>query len=38
VLAGTVKPESWNAGKLGSTILWSVIVSSIAIAAFYILH
>jgi hypothetical protein len=38
VLAGAVKPESWNAGKLGSTILWSVIMSSIAIAAFYILH
>jgi hypothetical protein len=38
VLAGAVKPESWGGGRLGNTILWSVIVSSIAIAAFYLLH
>jgi hypothetical protein len=38
VLAGAVKPESWDVGKLGNTILWSVILACAAIAAFYLLH
>jgi len=38
VLAGAVKPASWGAGKLGNTILWSVILSCAAVAAFYLLH
>jgi hypothetical protein len=38
VLAGAVKPESWGAGKLGNTILWSVVIGAVALAAFYLLH
>lgn len=38
VLAGAVKPESWGADKLGKTILWSVIIGAVALAAFYLLH
>ena len=38
VLAGAVKPESWSADKLGKAIIWSVIISGGALAAFYILH
>jgi len=37
-LPGAVKPESWRAGKLGNTILWSVIVGGGSLAAFYLLH
>ena len=35
---GAVKQESWSAGKLGNTILWSVIVGGGSLAAFYLLH
>jgi len=38
VLARTVRPEFWNAGRLGSVILWSVIIGSGALAAFYLVH
>ena len=38
VLAGAVKPGAWSAGKLGNTILWSVIIAGGALAAFYLLH
>lgn len=38
VLAGAAKPESWGAGKLGNMVLWSVILGTVAIAAFYLLH
>jgi hypothetical protein len=35
---GAVKPESWSAGKLGNTILWSVIIGGGSLEAFYLLH
>ncbi|HTZ39116.1 MAG TPA: hypothetical protein VMB77_03080 [Syntrophales bacterium] len=38
VFSGMAKPESWNADRLGKTILWSVIVGGGALAAFYLLH
>jgi len=38
LLTRSVRSESWNAGKLGSTILWSVIIGGGALAAFYLLH
>ncbi len=38
VFSGIVKPDSWSAGKLGSTILWSVIIAGVALAAFMLLH
>lgn len=38
VLSDAVKPESWGAGKLGNTLLGSVILGCAALAAFYLLH
>ncbi len=38
VFSGMAKPESWSAGKLGNTILGSVIVAGGGLAAFYLLH
>ena len=38
VLAGAVKPGSWNGSRLGQTIAGSVILSAAALAAFYLLH
>jgi len=38
VLASTVKTESWSTDKLGKAIVWSVILSCIALALFYLLH
>jgi hypothetical protein len=37
-LPGAVKPEPWSAGKLGDTILWSVIIGGGALAACYLRH
>ncbi len=38
VFSSVVKPESWNAGKLGNTILWSAIIAGLGLAAFMLLH
>jgi len=38
VFSATVKSESWGADKLGRTILWSVIVAGVVLAAFILLH
>lgn len=38
VLAGAVKPESWNGSRLGQTIAGSVILSAAVLAAFYLMH
>jgi hypothetical protein len=37
-LPGAVKPGLGSAGKLGDTILWSVIIGGGALAACYLLH
>jgi len=38
VLACSVRPESWNGGRLGSLILWFVGIGIGTLAAFYLLH
>jgi len=38
VLARSVRPESWNGGRLGNLILWSVGIGIGTLAAFYLLH
>ncbi len=38
LFSSMVKPEFWNAGKLGNTILGSVIIAGGALAAFILLH
>jgi hypothetical protein len=37
-LTHSVRPESWSAGRLGSVILWSAIIGSGTLVAFYLLH
>lgn len=38
ILAGTVKPASWSAGRLGNMIFGSVLFGAAAIGLFYLLH
>jgi len=38
VFSGIIKPESWGAEKLSWTILWSVVIGGVLIAAFYLFH
>jgi len=38
MIAFMVKPGSWSAGKLGNSILWSVITGVVFLAVFYMLH
>jgi hypothetical protein len=38
VFSSAIKPESWSAGKLSRTIVWSVIIGGCLLAVFYLLH